>query len=79
MLRKRKCPTCGKAKDEAEFSGFLTGARPCRACERERVINARWRRISLIKLRQEVEVEEKRLRQKKTVLAERTEAQGRTE
>ena len=73
MTRKRKCSTCGESKDEAEFGGFISGSRPCKACERKRIINARWRRISLIKLRQEVEGDEQRLEQKKQVLAERME------
>ena len=74
MLRKRICSTCKEPKDESEFSSYYSGSRPCRACERERVVNARWHRIALIKLRQEVEIEEKRLEQKKRVLAERMEA-----
>jgi len=74
MTRKRKCSTCGESKDESEFGGYISGSRPCKACERERVVGSRWRRISLIKLRHEVEAEEKRLEQKKRVLAERMEA-----
>ena len=73
-LRTRKCSVCGEQKDEVEFSGYYSGSRPCKACESRRVINARWHRIALIKLRQEVEIEEKRLEQKKRVLAERMEA-----
>ena len=73
-LRKRICSTCKKPRDESEFSSGYSGSRPCKACESRRVINARWHRIALIKLRQEVEIEEKRLEQKKRVLAERMEA-----
>ena len=71
MHRKRICSTCKQAKDESEFGGYLNTSRPCKACESKRVVNARWRRISLIKLRQEVEGDEQRLVQKKAVLAER--------
>ena len=74
MLRKRICSTCKEPKDESEFSGYYSGSRPCKACESQRVVNARRHRIALIKLRQEVEIEEKRPEQKKRVLAERMEA-----
>ncbi len=73
---KRRCSSCKLHLPESEFSDFRTGSRPCRRCERERVVGSRWQRIPLIKLRHEVEAEEARLIKKKAVLAEREAAKN---